>query len=194
MKPALPIAIAAVPIIALGVYFYFQNVAFNERNAAKEQALTANRLPPIEPAPIPLEALSDPTQSAEFQKMMADIRERRKNLEAEPTSSATQLAAPAPVGDQNSQDEKLYDAEINLNLKMAVINNIHFKAISNDLEEAAGLSSAERAKSPVIADALATSKAGRRFADLAGCLNDQKKRGVGYYQGKATCAAWFPDS
>ena len=186
MKPALPIAIAAVPIIALGVYFYFQNVAFNERNTAKEQALTANRLPPIKPAPIPPEAPSDPTQAAEFQKMIADIRERRNNLEAEPTSSATQLAAPAPVGDRKNQDEKLYDIEIGYNIKAGKLYISHFNENLGNYRQLAKLGSSEAATS--------TSKAANHYVDMAGCLKDQKESGVPFYQGKATCAAWFPDS
>lgn len=70
---------------------------------------------------------------------------------------------------------------------------MRFNEIRSELDKAAGLSAAERAKSPVIAEALVLSKAGQHFADLAGCLIDQKKRGVGYYQGKSTCAAMFPD-
>ncbi|MCX5955750.1 MAG: hypothetical protein NTW51_04925 [Cyanobacteria bacterium] len=183
MKPALSIAIAAAPLIALGAYFHFQNVAFNERNAAKEQALASDRRSEAEPVPVPPQAPSDQKQATKT------------------TGNATPLALPSVLekvpppetaNDTTSQDEKKYIDEINLNLKRAKINNIHFKEIESELEEAAGLSATERAKSPVIADARATAKEAAHFVDLAGCLNDQRKRGVGYYQGKSTCAAMFP--
>jgi hypothetical protein len=102
------------------------------------------------------------------------------------------VTSPAPVGEMSSQDEKLYAITINENLQLAKINNIHFNEIRGELAEAASLSATERAKSPVIADALATTKKAAHFVDLAGCLNDQRKRGVGYYQGKSTCTAMFP--
>lgn len=97
------------------------------------------------------------------------------------------------AGDMTSQDERLYDIQIRTNLGRAKINNMRFNEIRSELDKAAGLSSTERAKSPVIAEALALSKAAQHFVDLAGCLNDQRKRGVGYYQGKSTCTAMFPD-
>jgi hypothetical protein len=97
------------------------------------------------------------------------------------------------AGDMTSQDEKLYDIEIRSGLGRAKINNARFNEIRSELDKAAGLSAAERAKSPVIAEALALSKAAQHYVDLAGCLNDQRKRGVGYYQGKSTCKAMYPD-
>ena len=187
MKPALSIAIAAVPCIMLGTYFYFQNLAFDKKSAigAKEEALAAVQPPPTKPVPVPPQAPSDPKQATKT------------------TGNATPLAvppvlekvpAPATAGDISSQDGKLYYIEINSNLRKAKINNIHFDEIRGELDEAARLSATERAKSPVIADALATSKAAAHFGDLAGCLIDQWKRGAGYYQGKSTCTGMFPDS
>jgi hypothetical protein len=175
MKPALFIPIAVSPFIFAGAYFYFQNAAFNERTAAaaKRQALIMNQPPP-----------SDPKQA---------IKTTGNETPLAPPPVLERVPAPATVSDVTSQDEELYDTEIHVNLKKAEINNLHFREIKGELEEAAKLSSAERAKSPVIADALATTKRAAHFADLAGCLNDQRKRGVGYYQGKSTCTALFPD-
>jgi hypothetical protein len=180
MKPAILIAIVAAPCIALGAYFYFQNAAFNERNAiaAKKEALAAIQPPPIKPVPVPPQA--------------AKTAGNAMPLAVPP--ALEKVPAPTTVGDITSQDEKLYDIEINLNLKKAEINNIYFKSIESERREASRLSAAERARSPVLADALATTKEAAHFVDLAGCLNDQRKRGVGYYQGKSTCRAMFPDS
>jgi len=185
VKTALPIAItiAAAPAIALGVYFHLQNVAFDKRSAAKEQTLTANRLPPIEPAPTSPQAPGDPTQEA-----------KPTGAAAAAAAASTQAGAPPPIpmaspNQQTSEDARQYDANITYYEKAAGINNSYIESNMGNYREAARLGSTK-----IVEDTKATLKETAHFVDMARCLKDQKARGAAFYQGKATCEAAFPGS